>query len=148
MLFAGSTAGLQELIRMCSQEDEISEVVSILLINEPVAIETILVPALLNHFHGTDSKLQNLALCALGRLGNLAGSPSVVNLLGSLMMHASVDKTLVVAALRAAGAHGEAALNSLFKKARNSKTKSTICYILGKQLPPEFADHIEIAFFK
>lgn len=148
LLFNGSTLSLEELIRLCSTEDEVSHVVSILLINEPTAIEAIIVPALLNHFHSTDAKIQSSALCALGRLGNLAGSPSVVNLLTSLINHVSVDKTLVIAALRAAGANGEAALNKIYKTARSSKTKSTICYILGKKVPPEFADHIEIAFYK
>lgn len=122
--------------------------VLILLINEPSVIETIIVPSLMNQFHSADTREQAKALAGLGRLGNLVGRDENVKLLAELLLHSSLDKTLVIAALRASGGKGEAALNVLYKKAKSSKTRSTISYFLGKHVPPEFADHVEITFYE
>lgn len=127
---------------------EISSIVTVLLINEPSVIETIIVPSLMNQFHSSDTKQQAKALCGIGRLGNLASREESVKLLSDLLLHSSLDKTLVIAALRATGQRGEVALNKLYNKVKSSKTRSTISYFLGKHLPPEFADHVEITFYK
>jgi hypothetical protein len=120
----------------------------VLLINEPSVIETIIVPSLMSQFHSSDTRQQSKALCGIGRLGNLASREESVKLLSDLLVHSPLDKTLVISSLRATGARGEQALNRLYKKVKSSKTKSSISYFLGKHLPPEFADHIEIAFYK
>lgn len=123
-------------------------VVLILLINEPSVIETIIVPSLMNQFHSSDTREQAKALAGLGRLGNLVGRDENVKLLSELLLHSTLDKTLVIAALRASGIKGETALNNLYKKVRSAKTRSTISYFLGKHIPPEFADHVEITFYE
>ena len=120
--------------------------VLILLINEPSVIETIIVPSLMNQFHNSDTREQAKALAGLSRLGNLVGRDDNVKLLSDLLIHSALDKTLIIAALRAAGSKGEEALNILYKKAKSAKTRSTISYFLGKHVPPEFADHVEITF--
>lgn len=120
----------------------------LLLINESAVIETIIVPALLNQFHVADMKHQSKAICALGRLGHLASRSETVPLLMDLYLNSPVDKTLVVAALRAVGEKGEKALCKLLKKTKNPKQRATICFFLGQKVPVEFADHIEITLFE
>jgi hypothetical protein len=120
---------------------------ALLLINEPAVIETIIVPALLNQFHTSDTKQQAKTVSALGKLGILCSrSNDAIALLSDLLHSTHVDRTLVVSALRALGPIGEAALCRLYKtRAKtNPKLRASICFFLGQKVPQEFADHIEI----
>lgn len=147
VLFGLGTEGIKELIRVCSLSVELEKMTCLLLINEPAVIETIIVPALLNQFHNSDTKQQAKTVSALGKLGTLCSrSTEAINLLSELLQSNHVDRTLVVSALRAMGPVGEAALCRVFKnKGRNNpKLRASICFFLGQKVPQEFADHIEI----
>lgn len=119
----------------------------LLLINEPAVIETIIVPALLNQFHTSDTRQQAKTVSALGKLGTLCSrSNDAITLLSELLQSTHVDRTLVVSALRAMGPTGEAALCKIYKTntKNNPKLRASICFFLGQKVPQEFADHIEI----
>jgi hypothetical protein len=145
LLFSLGAPGLRELLSLCSHEHpDIRRVTMLLLVNEPVVIETILVPSLLNQFHGSDTKQQLKALCAIGKLGHLASRSETVPILSELLLNSTIDKTLIVAAMRSLGEKGEKELNRVYKKIKVPKTKSMVCFFLGQRLPREFADHVEI----
>lgn len=148
LLFSLGSEGLQEIIQLCQAETEVSRLTILLLINEPTVIETVIVPALLNHFHSSDTRVQIKAVVALGKLGNLSGRSDAVPLFADLLMSSPLDHTIIVGALRATGVEGERELNRLFKKIKNPKIRSSILYFLGQYLPDEFADHLEIAAFE
>lgn len=122
--------------------------IALLLINEPVVIETVIVPSLLNQFHSSDIKQQTKAICALGKLGTLASRSDTLPLLADLIQSSQVDKTLLIATIRSMGEKGELTLTKMFKKVKNPKLKSTICFFLGQKVPVEFADHIEIMIYE
>lgn len=147
VLFGLGTEGIKELIRISALSAELEKMTCLLLVNEPAVIETIIVPALLNQFHNSDTKQQAKTVSALGKLGTLCSrSNEAINLLSELLQSNHVDRTLIVSALRAMGPVGEAALCRVFKnKGRNNpKLRASICFFLGQKVPQEFADHIEI----
>ncbi len=148
LLFSLGLDGLGEILHLCSSGQDVCQLVVELLINEPVVLETILVPAMLNQFHSADTKLQTKAICCLGKLGNLASRSETIPLLSDLLLNSPVDKTMLIAALRAMGDRGERELNKLFKKAKSNKVRSLICYFLGQKVPVEFLDEIQIVSFE
>jgi hypothetical protein len=148
LLFSLGLDGLAEILGLCSTGADICQLVVELLINEPVVLETILVPALLNQFHSADTKLQTKAICCLGKLGNLASRAETIPLLSDLLLNSPVDKAMLIAALRAMGERGERELNKLFRKVKNSKVRALICYFLGQKVPVEFLDEIQIVSFE
>lgn len=148
VLFSMGTVGLKELLKISNSGAEESKMVVDILINEPVVIETILVPSLLNQFHSCDTKLHAKSTCALGKLGRISMRSDAVPLLSDMLLNSPVDKTMVISALRAMGERGEKELCKLYKKVKSPKVKASICFFLGQKVPVEFVDSIQIVSFE
>jgi len=144
ILFALDFPGIDSICNICEEDEELRYEIISILVKEPMVIETILVPALINHFHSNDHLEISKAIAALGRLGNLASRSEAIPLLLDLLKTSNLNKNLVVGSLRAIGMKGTNALCSELKSLKNPKIQSIICYYLGRRDEEYIQNTVEI----
>ena len=118
-----------------------------MIIKEPLIIETILVPAILNQFHSTDHIEVTKAISAISRLGVLASRSEAPHLLLDLLKHSNMNKNLVAGALRSLGDKGGEILAKIVSSIKSPKILSIICFYLGCKIPDDYCSNVFISLY-
>lgn len=109
-LFGLGSVGISAIVEICQENETLKKEIVTHLINSPLVIETIIVPALLNKFHSADHQIQHKAVTALSKLGCLSSKSESIPILLDLLKNSTLNKNLICGALRSFGDEGLQAL--------------------------------------
>ena len=166
LLFSLDWVGLSGLISVIGrnqyshENEELRQEILGYLINSPVAIETILVPAILNKFHSSCHIAQTKAVVALGKLGIMASTNESIPILKDLLTKSKINKNIICGTLRAFGSEGlkvflqylgvlepEYGQKGVYKPGKQKiadKILSAMAYYLGCIIDPSYPGNMEI----
>ena len=168
LLFGLDWAGLTGILTVIGkgqfnrENEQIKQEILGYLINSPMAIETILVPSILNKFHSSCHITQTRAVVALGKLGIMGSTNESIPILRDLLTNSKINKNILCGTLRAFSDEGLRVflehLNLVksdyggyqedwkkgVKKSKILKILSAMAYYLGCIIDPSYPGNMEI----